>query len=424
MPALTVGRVGGELPAKWRLVPRCSGMLTLPAMGENRFHIGQWLLLSDYGELARRYMLTSWACVAGLALVVSTWLPMSTLSIDQASWSELASSLIYSAAACAFYFVASHRLRKDENRIAVYLHAALERLALLFRGCLSIATVGGVGLIFTYLATAAALPLQDAFLAKLDGHLGFHWPSVLGAINDRPVLADLMTKAYGSTALMTQGVVIWLSVRRFGERLAEFLALLCLCSLGLAVGMLLVPAAGAFVYFEPAQQLFDNFAAGREMWPFLDAFNALRDGSLTKINISSVQGVVSFPSFHTMLGIITTYALRDTRALFIPAAILNGTMILATLPVGGHYLVDTVAGAAIGIAAFHWLRHAVGHRALSGRVESFGINGIALTGKQVLGRLFVTILFRLKRYALECVFVGRVACSAAYVALVNLLGHF
>jgi len=47
---------------------------------------------------------------------------------------------------------------------------------------------------------------------------------------------------------MTQGVVIWLSVRRFGERLAEFLALLCLCSLGLAVGMLLVPAAGAFVY--------------------------------------------------------------------------------------------------------------------------------------------------------------------------------
>ena len=82
---------------------------------------------------------------------------------------------------------------------------------------------------------------------------------------------------------------------------------------------------------------------------------------------------------------------------FIPAAILNGTMILATLPVGGHYLVDTLAGAAIGIAAFHWLRHAVGHRALSGRVASFGINGIALIGKQVLGRLFVTILFRLKR---------------------------
>jgi hypothetical protein len=32
-----------------------------------------------------------------------------------------------------------------------------------------------------------------------------------------------------------------------------------------------------------------------------------------------------------MPGIITTYALRDTRALFIPAVILTGTMIVSTL---------------------------------------------------------------------------------------------
>jgi membrane-associated phospholipid phosphatase len=392
-------------------------------MDENRFHVGQWLLLSDYGEPARRYMLTSWVCIAGLALVVSIWLPISTLSLDQASWSEVVTSLIYGAAACTFYFAASHRLRKDENRIAVYLRAALERLALVFRSCLSIVAIGSVGLIFTYLATSAALPLQDAFLARLDTHLGFHWPSFLGAINDHPFLADLMVKAYGSTAPLTQGVVIWLSVRGCGERLAEFLALLCLCSLGLAVGMLLVPAAGAFVYFEPAQQLFDNFAPGREMWPFLDAFNALRDGVLTTINISSVQGVVSFPSFHTMLGIITTYALRDTRALLIPAVMLNGTMILATLPVGGHYLADTLAGAGIGMAAFHWLRYAVSRRALLGQSAVFGVNGTSLGGKQILCHLFVQFLPRLRFYALECLFVATVACLAAYIALENLHGH-
>jgi PAP2 superfamily protein len=222
-------------------------------VNENRFHIGQWLLLSDYGEPARRYMLVSWACVAVLALVVAVWLPMSTLSLDQASWSEAARSIVYGAAACMFYLVASHRLRKDDKPIAAYLRTALARLALLFRSCLTIVAIGSVGLIFTYLATSAALPLQDAFLAKLDRHLGFHWPAVLGAINDHPWLADLMTKAYGSTAALSQGVVIWLSLRGRGERLAEFLALLCLCSLGLAVGMLLLPAAGAFVYFEPAE---------------------------------------------------------------------------------------------------------------------------------------------------------------------------
>jgi hypothetical protein len=53
------------------------------------------------------------------------------------------------------------------------------------------------------------------------------------------------------------------------------------------------------------------------------------------------------------LGIITTYALRDTRALFIPAVMLNGMMIVATLPVGGHYLADVLAGAAITGAAIY-----------------------------------------------------------------------
>jgi hypothetical protein len=368
---------------------------------ETTFRIGRWLVLADYGESARRYMLAGWACVAVLALVVAAWLPMSALSLDQASLSEAGSSLIYGAAACTFYLLAWHRLRTDEHPVAVFLRAALARLALLFCSCVSIVAIGSVGLIFTYLATAAALPLQDAALAKLDGYIGFHWPSFLRAINDWPFLADLMTKAYGSTAALTQGVVIWLVVCGRGERLAEFLGLLCLCSLGLAAGMLLLPAAGAFVYFEPGQELFDNFAAGREMWPFLDAFNALRDGSLTKINISSVQGVVSFPSFHTMLGVITTLALRDTRSLLIPAVMLNGTMIVATLPVGGHHLADTLAGVAISIAAFYALRFTVRYGASSGQFAVFGLNRMFLAGQQVPGHSFVQFVSRLRSSALD-----------------------
>jgi len=394
-------------------------MSTLTAANKNRFHIGAWLLLTDYGESARRNMATSWACVAGLALVELIWLPMSTLSPDQAAWPALARSLIYGAAGYVFYLVISRRLRKKDDRVAMFLRAASERFALLFRSCLLIAAIGSVGLIFTYLATASALPLQDAFLARLDGQLGFNWLSFLSAINDHPFWAGLLVQAYASTAPLTQGVVIWLAIRGYGERLSEFLALLCLSSLGLAVGMLLVPAAGAFVYFEPARQLFDNFTTGDEMWPFLDAFNGLRDGSLTKIDVSSVQGVVSFPSFHTMLGIITTYALRDTRALLIPAVMLNGTMIVSTLPVGGHYLADVLAGAAISIAAFHGLRYALGRAASSRQsIALLGVNEIASLSRGL------QLLSRPRLYALGCVFIAAAACLVAYVALENLHGHF
>ena len=67
----------------------------------------------------------------------------------------------------------------------------------------------------------------------------------------------------------------------------------------------------------------------------------------------------------TLIGVIATYALRDTRALLIPAIVLNGTMIVATLPVGGHYLTDVLAGAAITIAAIYAVRHLSGRGALS-----------------------------------------------------------
>ena len=64
-----------------------------------------------------------------------------------------------------------------------------------------------------------------------------------------------------------------------------------------------------------------------------------------------LEGVVSFPSFHTILGVIPIYALRDRRALMMAALAVNGTMIVSTMPVGGHHLIDVVAGAAVSLGA-------------------------------------------------------------------------
>jgi membrane-associated phospholipid phosphatase len=115
--------------------------------------------------------------------------------------------------------------------------------------------------------------------------------------------------------------------------------------------MWLVPAAGAFAYFEPAPRLFENFSAMGEMWPFAQAFTMLRNGSLLVIDLSAIQGVVSFPSFHTVLGVMTIYAVRDTRWLMILVLLLNGTMIVSTMPVGGHHLADVLAGAGLTFGA-------------------------------------------------------------------------
>jgi membrane-associated phospholipid phosphatase len=151
-------------------------------------------------------------------------------------------------------------------------------------------------------------------------------------------------------------VILWLCVTRNGERLAEFLAVLGLCTVGLCAGMLLVPAAGGFAYHGPAPQLFGNFSSHGEMWGFGRTFNMLRDGSLSIIDLSALDGVVSFPSFHTVLGVIAIYAARDTRWLMGFVLLVNMTMIVSTMPVGGHHLADVLAGAGLTFGAIYLVR--------------------------------------------------------------------
>jgi membrane-associated phospholipid phosphatase len=61
-----------------------------------------------------------------------------------------------------------------------------------------------------------------------------------------------------------------------------------------------------------------------------------------------------------MLAIVTTYAARGLRVVFPCLLALNTLMIVSTVPYGGHYLVDVLAGGVIALLAI------VGVRAIGG----------------------------------------------------------
>ncbi len=62
---------------------------------------------------------------------------------------------------------------------------------------------------------------------------------------------------------------------------------------------------------------------------------------------SAVPGLVSFPSFHVFWAIIITTAFWPRKWLFYPAAVLNAVVIVSTLALGWHYLIDVYAGAVL-----------------------------------------------------------------------------
>jgi membrane-associated phospholipid phosphatase len=319
---------------------------------------GRWLMFSDYGSAAQRHMAIVWACVLGCAVADAVWLPNSRLSLASSNWGSLLQAVAGCALAGAFVAVASRRLRSDESRPAIVLGKALHLTELLWRAGVPIGALLAAGGTMSYLMTSADLPLRDAELAFVDRVLGFDWLGFLNTTNSSPFLAELLTRVYQTIGPVAQLVVVWLALQRRGERLAELIAILSLSTVALCATMWLVPAAGAFAFYIPAPELFGNYAARGEMWLFARAFTMLRSGALSGIDLSALEGVVSFPSFHTMLGIMTIYAVRDTRWLMIPVLLLNGTMIVSTLTVGGHHLADVLAGAGLTFAAILVVRHA------------------------------------------------------------------
>lgn len=323
----------------------------------------RWMMFSDYGAAARRHMSIVWLCVLASAFADALWLPNSGLTFASSNWTALLHGVVVCALAAGFIAVAFMRLSGDASRAAAALRAALTVTELLSRAVLPIGALLTAGVTLSYLITAENLPLQDALLAHLDHELGFQWLQFLQATNSSTLLATFLTGAYQTIGPIAELVIVWLAVSRRGDRLAELLAILSVSTVTLCVGMWLVPAAGAYAYFAPAPQFVANFSAWGELWPFAHAFTMLREGSLSVIDLSALQGVVSFPSFHTMLGVMTIYAVRDTRWLMIPVLLVNGAMFVATLPVGGHHLTDVVAGAGLTSAAILLVRCRTGFRA-------------------------------------------------------------
>jgi len=197
----------------------------------------------------------------------------------------------------------------------------------------------------TYLAAASGYPLIDGTLTKLDAILfGFEWNVEADWVANHPALDWLLQQAYFS--LYYQAALVFLigSVSRPGDRNGEIIWQFCIS---------LVLTCAVFV-FTPALGHVAHIGTG-----WMKTLMMIRNGEWAALDFSHIEGIISFPSFHTTLAILLVYAVRRHRwalAILVP---LNMLLIVATLSVGGHYLVDLPAGAAvavISIAATRLLR--------------------------------------------------------------------
>ncbi|AJY42928.1 phosphatase PAP2 family protein [Burkholderia humptydooensis] len=237
--------------------------------------------------------------------------------------------------------------------------------------------------ILSYLCVTLRPPLIDGTLIRLDARLGFDWPAVYERIRAHPALRRALAFAYDSAQWQLIGIPIWLGLTRRDAELSEFVTLFMLTSMVVLLISMPFPAASAFLHF----RVTDPVALSG-----VSDFGRLRDGTLRVIDLAALQGMVSLPSFHTVLGVLFAYALRRVRVVAPFALLFNGGMIASTPTQGGHYLVDVLAGLLVALAAIAALRYAADARASAAAAAMFrGLRrrpmaGLAADGDPALAR--------------------------------------
>jgi membrane-associated phospholipid phosphatase len=84
---------------------------------------------------------------------------------------------------------------------------------------------------------------------------------------------------------------------------------------------------------------------------FSSTIQAIKYDGVRTIETSMLTGVVSFPSFHAAAAALLVWGAWSIKWARIPAAVLNGVMLVSTIVVGAHYLIDIVGGLVVAAAS-------------------------------------------------------------------------
>jgi membrane-associated phospholipid phosphatase len=195
-----------------------------------------------------------------------------------------------------------------------------------------------------YPLAATARPLIDAHLVSADRLIGFDWPNHFRDVLSHPWLLALLKGAYLS--YRCQAFVIAAFVGFFAPDRARTYLVANTVTVGVCfLCFFMFPAVGAGAYFHAAD------------WQYVDQFWAARAGAVTAIDIRNLDGIIQFPSYHAGMAVLFAYAfLALPRGLALPFIALNALMLVSAVSIGGHHLIDVIAGAGLAISAIAAVR--------------------------------------------------------------------
>ena len=275
-----------------------------------------------------------WPVILAAAVVTGGWVAFAGLRFDWASAQPLILACIGLEMIATFY-----RTWRPDPKVSATLS-----------GLAQIVAVSAVAATFSYAVASTGGVLWDETLVSWDRALGLDWRAYLAFFDARPRMALVGTLAYQSLLLQFLVTLACLGFSGHLRELRSFVLAFVLAAMTTDLLSGLLPAMGTYVHFGLHPTDFSHIQPAA---PYLHVrtLNGLRDGTMRMMSVGTAEGIITFPSFHAVLGVMFTLALWPLRLLRWPILVLNFALIAATPIDGGHYFVDVMAGGTIGALA-------------------------------------------------------------------------
>jgi membrane-associated phospholipid phosphatase len=207
---------------------------------------------------------------------------------------------------------------------------------------------GLIGLFSSVMLAATNLPLTDALLITGDALIGFDWREVFMEANRHQWFVDLSRQVYLSLNWQPFLLITVLFILDIESRCWKFLLAWVISLTITLIVFPFFPALSPPDYYNIRSPLAVPVETAKS---WIEILQASRDGSLRIIGANNFVGLITFPSFHACAAALLGWGFAGVRWLRVPFVSLNIAMALSAIIIGGHYLVDVLAGVFIAALA-------------------------------------------------------------------------
>jgi membrane-associated phospholipid phosphatase len=209
---------------------------------------------------------------------------------------------------------------------------------------------GGFILVLQYAVITIPAPYADDFLLAVDRALGFNWLTFARLFTD-PAVFETIKFAYLSMSKQAAMLLLLLAITGHQTRAWQLLTASIIALVATILIFPFFPADGRYMLCglkAPDVPLVQGFC---DYGPII---HLIKDQGVRAIEKHMLVGMVSLPSFHASAALLLVWGVWGFKWLRAPMVVLNVLMLIGTIVIGQHYLIDIIGGLALGAAAI-WI---------------------------------------------------------------------